>query len=488
MRLIILLISIVVGTLVSQRCFAQELFTRVYGGNSYDFGKGVIQTPDNGYLIAGTTGSFGVESGQIMLIKTGEEGYEEWRKYYGGPLADQAESMQISSDGNLLIAGSTETVDNSYQFYALKLNMAGDTIWTRTYGGQSWDLCRKAVALDDGGFALFGQTFSSGSGDFFLVRIDSEGDTLWTKTYGGSGLESGEAIDVPADGGYFLAGYTESFGAGKADMYVIKTDENGDTLWTKTFGGAEDDFCYGIGATADSGYVMVGGTYSNTAGVSDMVIQKEGADLTWVQYASFAGEGGAYRDVIIEPLTGNVTAIGNHTGGDFGKIDGRIIRYGADGIWNGAAKDHGSLEDDFFYDVKLCSDNGYIIVGNTQGYLNRFDDVFLVKTGNNGLSVDPELGVNEIILGGKQFGVVVGPNPFTTQAPSLYIQNFDELERVAEKLQIRLYNAFGQEVYQQLVTAGTTTLETGALSNGIYTFVLSSAEMVLATGKAVKLN
>ena len=480
---------LIILLLCCEGLYAQTLFTRVFGGSSYDTGAEVIQTPDGGYLVAGTTGSFGVESGQVLLFKTDTEGYVEWRRFYGGDYADQAVSMELSADGNLIIAGNTETAENSYQAYAIKLNMDGDTLWTRNYGGPDWDFCRQVTALPDSGFALFGQTYSSGEGDFFLVRIDGDGDTLWTKTYGGPALESGESISQPVDGGFYLAGYTESYGDGMTDMYIIRTDENGDTIWTKTYGGTLDDFCYSVATTADTGYVLAGGTYNNTPGLSDMVVRKESNAVSWVKHEPRSSSS-FFTDVIIEPGSGNVTCVGYEEGGAFGKEDARIIRFGGlDGIWNGMARSHGSAENDRFVDVKLCSDNGYVMAGYTQGYLDRFDDVYLVRGDNNGIAVQPELGINELEIGGNTFKTGLGPNPFRDVNPSFNIENFQTVaSSVGEPISLLLFNSLGQNIIAVPVVSGKTELNLESLKAGIYHYQLKTANRLLATGKAIKLN
>jgi hypothetical protein len=468
---------------------AQIRFSRVYGGNSYDTGAEVIQTPDDGYLIAGTTGSFGVESGQILLTKTDPEGYVEWRRFYGNVNSDQATSMQTSSDGNLIIAGNTETADSSYQMYALKMTFNGDTIWTRNYGGADWDFCRQVVALPDGGFALFGQTYTSGDADFSLIRINSDGEQLWTKTYGGSLEESGESIALATDGGFYLAGHTKSFGEGMNDMYVVRTDANGDAIWTETFGGPLEDVCYSVAETIDLGYVLAGGTENNTAGISDMVIRKENAADTWVTYESMGGDA-YFTDALIEPGTGNIVVVGYHENGGFGKEDARILRYGNfGGIWNGVARSHGGQEIDRFVDVKRCSDNGYVMVGFTQGFLNRFDDIYLVKAGNDGIGAQPELGVDKIILEAGKFDVSVGPTPFGSVNPQLFIQDFQSvMKEISNPLSVEVYNSVGQVVSSSLVVSNKTILALGHLSNGVYYYQLETSNAVLATGKLVKLH
>lgn len=469
----------------------QAQLTRVYGGEGYDFGAEVIQTTDGGYLIAGSSSSFDNDlSSQVLVFKTDQWGNVEWRKSLGGEFADQAESMVESADGNLLVAGFTETVNSTYQFYALKLTTEGDTIWTRHYGGSEWDFCRQVAALPDGGFALFGQTYSygAGEGDFYLVRIDSQGDTLWTKTYGGAFDESGESIALAADGGYFLAGVTESFGAGGKDMYVVRTDAAGDTLWTKTFGGVEDDYCYAVAATADGGYVLGGGTFNLTPEKADFILRKEDGTQQWVKTESKLGDN-FLTDVIIEPGTQNVTAVGFLTESDeFGGVDSRILRYGADGVWNNVAKNHGTAAFDKIVDVKLTADGGYVMLGTTQGYLNRFDDIWMVKTDNQGFGVPATLAVNEVNVGSETFAVQVAPNPVSTNA-ALMIDGYEVISKAFRNpLQLKVYNALGTLVHVQNIRSGNAPLELNDVAAGILSYQLIAGNNLLATGKLVKIN
>lgn len=468
---------------------SQEQFQRVYGGESYDQGCAVIQTPDDGYLIAGTSGSFGLSSGQLMLIKTDFQGYEEWRRFYGGEFADQARSMEQTADGNLVIAGFTETPSLSYQALAVKLTMDGDTIWSRSYGGGEWDFCHQVAVLPDSGMALFGQTFGNGSteGDFLLIRIDKDGDTLWTKTYGGPEMEIGESIAVAPDGGFYLAGSTTSYGAGKVDFYVVRTDALGDTLWTKTFGGIEDDFGYAVAVTIDGGYAVAGGTFSNTPDKSDFVIFKDGGSSQWTRYSAYLGND-YWRDIIVEPI-GNITVAGYFTEGGAGLEDMRITRYGADGIYNGMAVGHGSQLNDRAYDVKMTPDGGYIMVGFTQGFMERFEDVYLVKMNNIGETAPSELGVDEISLDGKMFGVTIGPNPFSIEDPFMIIENYEGLvSKLDDPLNVRIFNAMGQMVAEQTIASGNAKLNAQALQNGVYSYILSSGNVILATGKLIRMQ
>ena len=471
------------------KTYAQQPFTRAHGGFGYDFGAEVVQLPNQNFLVVGTSSSFDdTLSSQILLYEADSFGLEQWRKTIGGRFADVAESMVESADGNYLIAGYTETVENSYQVYALKVNQFGDTVWTRNYGGSGWDFCKQVIGLSDGGFALVGQTFSegAGNGDFYLVRIDSEGDTLWTKTFGGSDEDGAESIAEAIDGGFFLAGYTMSFGAGKKDMYVVRTDSEGDTLWTRTFGGVEDDICLAVAATADGGYVLGGGTYNNTQGELDPILRKEGGVQQWVRTEVKQGDD-YILDLIVEPGTQNVTAVGQISEGTFGESDGRILRYGADGVWNGVAKTHGSQGEEHFVDVKLTADNGYIMVGTTDGYLNRFDDVWLVKADNSGLS-GVFSGIDEVELNGRKLNVRFAPNPSSLES-SFLIDGFDLIqEQYGNQLTLLVFNSVGQQVLNTSVNGNQERIDLSNLSSGIHYYQLIAESSVLTTGKLVKID
>jgi len=468
---------------------AQFMFQRVYGGESYDYGKEVIQTPDNGYLIAGATGSFGLDNAQVMVLKTDSNGYVEWQKTYGGPYADQAESMEISQDGNLIIGGFTERVGKSYQAYALKLTMNGDTIWSQHYGGEFWDFAKKVVALPDGGYALFGQTYSygNGNGDFYLLRLNSNGDTLWTRTYGGSELESGESMALALDGGFFLAGYTESFGAGKKDVYVVRTDANGDTMWTMTYGGPEDDFCHAMVATSDSGFVVAGGTFNNSPGEADFMTIKFDANGTKLWEDIWDGSTDEFWHDVIQNDIGNIILVGYVEDSGFGREDVRINGLDGDGNFIGIGKTHGSPEDERLYDVKQTSDGCYVMVGSTRGFLKRVDDVYLIKTDCTGSTLGPELAVNEIIVDGTSFAVTIGPNPFR-ESPTLFIQNYANLiTKVNDPIQFRLFNTLGQMLYQGKVNSSRTQIDLNVPS-GVYSYQLISGANILSTGVAIRSN
>ncbi len=203
----------------------ETLWTRTYGGPDDDEGNSIRQTSDGGYIIAAFTRSFGQT---IWLIRTDSIGDTLWTRAFGGDSFSFSAWAQQTMDGGYFVAGWTWSYSPSPQTYLVKTNSTGDTLWTRTIGGLGWSEGRSGQQVSDGGYVVVG-TFEDTTGDIdvLLVRTDAGGDTLWTRTIGGTSFDLGLSVQQTADGGYVICGETYSFGAGEADFYLVKTDENG---------------------------------------------------------------------------------------------------------------------------------------------------------------------------------------------------------------------------------------------------------------------
>ena len=195
----------------------------------------VQQTTDGGYII---TGAFAINDSanySAYLVKTNEAGDTLWTKTYSGVNQNEGLSVQQTDEGYIMSGYASDTLNN-LSLYVVKTNSSGDTIWTKTYGGLSNDAGYSIRQTNDGAYILTGGTNSFGAGgeDVYLLKINVNGDTAWTKTYGGSGNEVGHCVRQTSDSGYIVCGYTKSFGAANNEVYLIKTNADGDTLWTKT--------------------------------------------------------------------------------------------------------------------------------------------------------------------------------------------------------------------------------------------------------------
>lgn len=272
--------------LIKTDSVGDTLWTKTFGGLGEDRCGSVQQTADGGYVIAGTTSSFGAGSYDIWLIKTDSDGQESWNRTYGGGSWDWGYAARQTADGGYVIVGYTESYGpGASAAWLIKTDDEGAVSWSNTYGGTSYDWGESVRQTGDLGYVIAGNTYSHGAGsrDAWLIKTDSAGEAIWTSAFGGSDSDGGRTVEQCNDGGYTLTGYTRSFGAGGDDLWLIKTDADGDTLWTRTFGGNDDDGGESVLQTADGGYVVTGHTESYGASGDDLWLIKTdgGGETLW---------------------------------------------------------------------------------------------------------------------------------------------------------------------------------------------------------------
>jgi len=275
-----------------------EQWNNTFGGNDDEEGSSVQQTGDGGYIIAGYTKSYGSGGTDVYIVKTDSTGTQLWSKTFGGASDDEAYSVQQTSDGGYIIAGATSSFGaGSRDAWLLKTDPSGNLLWQKTQGGMSSDGARSIQQTADGGFILTGWTYSFGPGligNAWLVKTDSLGNQQWNNYFGGSDADRGYSVQQTADGGYIVTGYSASFGAGLEDMLLIKTDNLGTEEWMKTFGGSGRDYGNSVQQTADGGFIVVGYTLSFGAGGDDVYLVK--TDMNGNEEWSNT-YGGIYSDV-----------------------------------------------------------------------------------------------------------------------------------------------------------------------------------------------
>lgn len=238
---------------------------RKYGGNLFDGGSKVHQTTDNGFAIIGSTQSFGAGEYDVWLIKTDENGNELWNKTFGDTENDNGASIQLTKDGGYIIAGNTASYGaGDYDIWLIKTDNLGNEEWNKTFGGTEKDGCADILQTSDGGYLIIGYTFSYGAGglDAYLIKTDANGNEIWSKTFGGNENDQGRSIQSTKDGGYIIGGNTYSFGAGNRDIWLIKTDANGNEIWSNTYGSSDSDYLNSLHITTDDGYIIAASSYN----------------------------------------------------------------------------------------------------------------------------------------------------------------------------------------------------------------------------------
>ncbi|PNX47738.1 MAG: hypothetical protein BV456_10630 [Thermoplasmata archaeon M8B2D] len=379
---------------------------KTFGGTGNDGGYSVQQTDDGGYIVTGGTSSFGAGGSDVWLIKTDNSGYEMWNRTFGGITGDGGFSVEQTTDYAYIIVGGTYSFGaGDVDVWLIKTDSFGNEMWNRTFGGIDVDVGWSIQQTMDSGYIIVGYTKSIGAGssDVWLIKTDSNGNKVWDKTFGEIDDEEGRCVQQTTDGGYIITGYTCSLDAGYyADIWLIKTDANGNKLWDKTFGRIDDmDEGNSVQQTTDGGYVVVGYTISFGDGDDDIWLIKTDANGDKLWDKTFGGIDGIDTGYSVQQTTdGGYILIGGVERPGGSQV--LLIKTDSNGdkVWD---KTFGETGFNYCYSVQQTTDGGYIITGDT-GFLDypviSNSDVWLIKTDNDGnANVTNEPPIKPMIMG-----------------------------------------------------------------------------------------
>jgi hypothetical protein len=376
--LALLLVGLGVGKSVAQAPSWE--WVKTFGGSEDDWGYSVQQTSDGGFILVGWTWSFGAGGFDVWLIKTDADGNKLWDRTFGGRGSDYGYSVQQTRDGGFIIVGDTASFGAGWaDVWLIKTDANGNKQWDRTFGGSGLDSGSSVQQTSDGGFIIVGDTASFGAGGFdvWLIKTDADGNKLWDRTFGGGGSDWGSSVQQTSDGGFILVGYTTSFGAG--DVWLIKTDADGNKLWDRTFGGGGSDWGSSVQQTSDGGFILVGYTASFGAGGFDVWLIKTDADGNKLWDRTFGGGGSDWGSSVQQTSDGGFILVGWTWSFGAGGPDVWLIKTDADGnkLWD---RTFGGSMVDRGFSVQQTSDGGFIIVGATTSFGAGDYDVLLIKS------------------------------------------------------------------------------------------------------------
>jgi len=311
-----------------------KVWFKHYGGSNNDYGRFIQQTSDGGYIVSGETNSFTHGNYDCSIYKLDSSGSKTWFKHYGGGMSDYAYSIQQISDGSYVTAGlSYSYTYGSADFACYKLDSSGNKEGFKHYGGASDDRALSLQQTSDGGYIVAGSTnsFTYGDSDFAIYKLDSEGNKVWFKHYGGTNTEKGYFIQQTSDGGYIIAGYTNSYTYGGYDFAIYKLNSSGNKVWFKHYGGANNDYAYSIQQTSDGGYIVAGQTSSYTHGATDFAIYKldSSGNKTWFKH--YGGANNDFANCIQQTSDGGYIVAGSTKSYTYGSDDFAIYKLDSNG-------------------------------------------------------------------------------------------------------------------------------------------------------------
>jgi hypothetical protein len=389
-------------------------WSRYYGGDQQDVLRGFCVLEDSSLIMAGRCDSWGPGGADYWLMKTTEEGDSLWSRFFGGSAGDYPGGIEPCSDGGFVLFGSTASFGaGSSDIWLIKTDASGDSQWTRTFGGLNSDQTRSAVQTADGGFFIAGYTvnFGAGTEDFWLIRTNANGDSLWSRTFGGPSNERCFTSILGTSGNIYMAGDARSYGGGDKDVWLVAASPDGDSLWSRVFGGQFDEECRSIKLAADGGFFLVGGKNMDGADNWNVwVIRTDslGNELWNRTYGADLNDFGGAAQIL--PDGGLI--VGGHFEQYAGSVeDYWLLRLDSDGdsLWSTS---YGNEYLDVLWVVKLAPDGGYYVGGRGTQADSVLGDWLVVKTGPDPC-LDPQPVAPEITIRREGDSVVLSWNAVT---------------------------------------------------------------------------
>ncbi|MCI0557940.1 MAG: Ig-like domain-containing protein [Nitrososphaera sp.] len=356
---------------------------RLGGPGTDDVFRAIEPLADGGYIVAGSTNSFGAGRDDVWLIKLDEDANVEWQRTYGGQGGDTARSVKPTPDGGFVVAGQTHSFSaGRSDVWVLKFDHEGNLQWQKSYGGPSNDIAHAIEPTLDGGYLAAGFTasFGAASKDYFVIKLDSDGDIVWQKRYGGDGADVIRFATQVSNGHYFVAGFTHSFGA-KGDIMVLRLDSDGDIVWQKRYGGAKFEEPSTI-LRAPGGYIVLEQSTSFSSNTDGWVFKLDpGGNMIWQKRHG----GGSFDELSAARMTPDGGFIAAGETKSFGAVneDFWVVKFDSGGsiMWQ---KRYGGADIDEAEGIALTPEGGFIVVGTTRSFDAVGKDVWILRLDANG--------------------------------------------------------------------------------------------------------
>jgi hypothetical protein len=450
-------------------------FEKIYGTAQQDLSRSIVQISSGSLFVLGNSGSGNLGSIDISLIKLDRYGNEEWTNYYGDANLNNGYCISKCSDGNIIAIGDAQVSPGDTDILIYKLDTLGGVIWSYTYSTTLNESAKFIEQTMDGGYIAVGfQTDAFGFNNSFVLKIDGAGNFLWSKSIGGADNDYASAIKELPSGNLILTADTKSHGAGGYDVELSKLSSVGDVIWQYTYGDSVNNGCQGLYLSSDFHLLSYGETERTPSSYFDMFLEKidtNGVSI-WKNYYGDSNRADACFS-ISENAAGEFFLTGYSNTFNGGQaMDLALLKTDANGnqLWG---RGYGGQGVDIGYSIIPSMNNGFYIVGkyfdvefsDDQYYLLHVDDVF------GGLS-------SIIELSSVDFSIF--PNPSNGKF-------WIDVNRSINDYQLRLYSILGDLVYDSKVI-NSNDFETIELNIASGVYVVELSEGIRSSRKKLVIN
>lgn len=358
-----------------------------FGGLDNDIAEEIQPTADGGYVVIGATSSNSWGNTDAYLLKVDSVCNYEWSKALGGANNDWGYSVKQTHDKGYIIALSTNSFGSGgYDACLMKRDSSGNYEWKKTYGGNDWDFAYSVVQTYDSGYVFCGETYNNTNGfsDVYVVKTNIFGDTLWTRTVGGSLIDKGMTIIETADSNIVVGGVRNTI-TDSTQMYVLKFNSVGTLLWDSVYGGSKFENVNQIIEHTNGTYIMVGASTNGSVGGDQDYIVKgidQNGNSLWI-FELVNGPSPTPDDeeayAIYELSNTNILITGYSKTGGGGKKNIIFFQLTAGGFWANVSSVYGNKEDDYIVSVTVNNSNHIVAAGNTNSFGNGMQDFLLME-------------------------------------------------------------------------------------------------------------
>lgn len=474
-------ISIAFILFVGQSYGQSTRWYKCYGNSGYDYARDVKEDNDTGYVVTGSSTSFGVDNSEAYLLKLNKMGEFQWSRNYGGPGSEWGESMVITNDSTYAIAGYTNSYGaGGFDFYLIRIDEDGEPLWEQYYGGADWDRAFGLIQLPDSGFVMAGETYSfePGKQEGYIIRTDKNGDVIWEYVIDDVAPSFLKDIDLDGDSIVVCGGIGDG-GYDTYDGYVAKFHIDGTFGWDKRIGEEHNDYFNAV--------CVEGGLY-NLGGVNGYEYIDEG-DNMWLYrmddigtevidtvYPTLSPRTDGINDVDVRDFDLDYYHTGYSVSWGYGEIDGEpdlfIGKLAMAGFQLGA-QNYGHAGPDVGHAIHYCRDGGVVIAGDTKFFATGGNNIMVIKMnilwerfeGDEGdifSFVEYDYITSSITSYAELNDVTVYPNPFN---------DVIQIPEIAQGM-FSIYSADGKLVVQE--TKYSQLIDLSDLASGTYILVIES--------------